>query len=1312
MDIEHKRLYNWLPWALALALLSLFIVLLRNELTRQENLWKEGLVHHQNDLQLELLASQQDITREAMLQVQLIAQDPAVIKMIRQAYVESQREGGNGVTEKSALIREQLNTHLQPSWKLMQDAGARELIVFFAPSATVFIRTHKPDRFGDSVSSFRPMLMEVFKTGTAYSGMEVGHFGSAYRAAIPIYDNDQKSGNPIAVLEVGLALLPPRDAQEHHGQAVLLHPDLVGELLWGNARADVQANSANMRGQWGIESYTDPIIKAWQLKGLLPDPLGAQNSPTIFRDGDKAYFICINRLADFAGQRTLTPLAMPKVVVLTWDDVTEALAEHETNTQIIQIKYLIECLLAELALLLLFRYNRRHVVQLLKDHSRLVKQERDLSEHARQRLNLALVSSESGFWEWNIAENRAIFSKEWRELCGLPVNDDGTTDIEEWLNRVHPTDKRASYNEMIRHIKGETPMFENEYRLRTVDGSYKWISTRGKVVERLPNGRATLMVGVYTDVTNRKKNEIIVIRQQSALHALIEIASLPVVDAEEQLHSALIVGSRYLGLPLGIVSHIQGHQYQVKVQFVADGMSPRPELDALSNYLCEQTYNSKEVFALDDIVQSEYSQHPARIEGKLESYIGAPIWLKGKIYGTLCFASEHTRYQEYDDLDKDFIRLFARWVGVTLERWLHQSEQQSLLDRFDKLCNQLPGFLYQFQMRPDGTSFCPYASAGIQELYGVSPQDVMESGEKLFAVLHPDDLGWIGETVSYSAAHLTPWISTFRIINPARGERWIHAESRPEKLSDGSVLWHGFIVDVTDEKKAELKLQEVNSLREAIFDAASIAIVSTDVNGLIKTFNRGAEKMSGYSASEMININTPTILHVAEEISVRAEKLTQEFGCVISAGFEVFIARAREGNEDEQEWTYVHKDGSRFAIMLSITALRSADGEITGYLALGRDISELKRIDRMKGEFISTVSHELRTPLTAISGSLGIIMSGAAGDLPDTAAKMLNIAHKNSLRLIHLVNDLLDMEKLVAGKMHFELQAQSLLPILQQSIEANSAYAAQYQVRYVLNNLTADDIRVNTDPQRLLQVMANFLSNAAKFSPLNEQVDITLEKVFGHARVTVTDKGPGIPDDFRNRIFQKFSQADSSDSRQKGGTGLGLAICKEIIERMGGKIGFSSTPGQGAQFYFEIPCEDNEVKQLEKSDSRSPTGNRLLIIEDDPEVAQLLATILRNKNFRADIAYTGEMALERMALYDYQVITIDLKLPDIDGLKLIRQLRTDSSTHQMPIIVISASLDDVRLKTRNDPDFNGIQWLQKPLSTETLVTAIKKAIQR
>jgi PAS domain S-box-containing protein len=245
-------------------------------------------------------------------------------------------------------------------------------------------------------------------------------------------------------------------------------------------------------------------------------------------------------------------------------------------------------------------------------------------------------------------------------------------------------------------------------------------------------------------------------------------------------------------------------------------------------------------------------------------------------------------------------------------------------------------------------------------------------------------------------------------------------------------------------------------------------------------------------------------------------------------------------------------------------------GELQGGIGTVHDITEHRQLEAMKSGFVSTVSHELRTPLTAISGSLGLIMGGVLGEPPAAMKQMLDIAHKNSQRLGYLVNDLLDMEKLIAGKMYFDLQVQPLMPLLELSLDANDAYGKQYQVSFVVTE-RADDIQVLVDSVRLQQVLANFLSNAAKFSPAGGQVEITVRRGDADVRVEVSDHGSGIPVEFHKRIFQKFSQADTTDTRQKGGSGLGLAISKELIERMGGHVGFVSSPGQGTTFFFELP---------------------------------------------------------------------------------------------------------------------------------------------
>jgi signal transduction histidine kinase/HAMP domain-containing protein len=236
---------------------------------------------------------------------------------------------------------------------------------------------------------------------------------------------------------------------------------------------------------------------------------------------------------------------------------------------------------------------------------------------------------------------------------------------------------------------------------------------------------------------------------------------------------------------------------------------------------------------------------------------------------------------------------------------------------------------------------------------------------------------------------------------------------------------------------------------------------------------------------------------------------------------------------------------------------------------LGRVI-ERRRMEQMKNDFISTVSHELRTPLTAIRGSLGVLAGGVFGELPESVREMIDISMESSARLVRLVNDILDIERLAAGSMVFHIESLPLAPLLRSSIEANRSYAEKFRVTLEVEDRAPGAV-VAVDSDRLLQVLTNLLSNASKFSPAGERVSVLAVRRDGKVRVEVADRGPGIPDDFRPHIFHRFSQADSSTTRHKDGTGLGLSICKGIVERLGGEIGFVSQAGAGTTFYFELP---------------------------------------------------------------------------------------------------------------------------------------------
>jgi PAS domain S-box-containing protein len=372
------------------------------------------------------------------------------------------------------------------------------------------------------------------------------------------------------------------------------------------------------------------------------------------------------------------------------------------------------------------------------------------------------------------------------------------------------------------------------------------------------------------------------------------------------------------------------------------------------------------------------------------------------------------------------------------------------------------------------------------------------------------------------------------------------------------------------------------------------------------------------------------------------------------------------------------------------------------------DITERKRSEQMKNDFISTVSHELRTPLTSIRGSLGLVAAGAAGEIPPKVAGLIKIAHSNSERLVRLINDILDIEKIESGRMPFDPRPMALRPLVEQAIESSGNYLAERNVSIILDD-QAPGALTAVDPDRLHQVMLNLLSNAIKYSPHEGQITVRLARQESMIRVSVIDQGPGIPLAFQSRIFGKFEQADSSDSRQKGGTGLGLSIVKAIVDRLGGVVSFDTGPATGTAFHVDLPATGDRRSRprdtVPKEGESAP--RRILIVEDEADIADLIAFTLAQKGLQSDIAPDIERAKDLLASNRYVAMTLDIKLAGQSGLTLYDDLRTTANGLDLPVIVISAFTDEAR-KSLNGSALGIVDWLEKPIDMERLRTAIEK----
>lgn len=286
-------------------------------------------------------------------------------------------------------------------------------------------------------------------------------------------------------------------------------------------------------------------------------------------------------------------------------------------------------------------------------------------------------------------------------------------------------------------------------------------------------------------------------------------------------------------------------------------------------------------------------------------------------------------------------------------------------------------------------------------------------------------------------------------------------------------------------------------------------------------------------------------------------------------GIEKIIEACRALRTSGRDGGEIEVDYQGRCFRVSIRSLRFGS-EMGRYLILFQDLSEQIEEERRKSDFISTVSHELRSPLTSIKGAMGLLLSRATGELPEKAVSLLEIAHRNADRLVLIINDILDLEKLSQGQMEFDRRNVNLVDLIAETKQANAGLHQRFEIEFISEH-DQTPIWVRTDPNRIIQVLTNFLSNAGKFSRPGSRVWIGLEDQGEHVRVSVRDEGPGIPLKDRGKIFERFADMTNSDRASKGGTGLGLSICKAIVESLGGTIGFETKEGVGTTFYFYLP---------------------------------------------------------------------------------------------------------------------------------------------
>ena len=526
-------------------------------------------------------------------------------------------------------------------------------------------------------------------------------------------------------------------------------------------------------------------------------------------------------------------------------------------------------------------------------------------------------------------------------------------------------------------------------------------------------------------------------------------------------------------------------------------------------------------------------------------------------------------------------------------------------------------------------------------------------------------------------------------------------------------------------------LLRTGALQTAILTSPNFSIIATDEKGIIQLFNVGAERMLGYRAAEVVNRISPSDLHDPQEVIARAASLSEELGTTIAPGFEALAFKASREIEDSYQLTYIRKNGTRFPAIVSITALRDDYGAIIGYLLIGTDNSVRRQIEldlqeakaaaekasMAKSTFLSQMSHELRTPLNAVLGFAQVMESGSP--LPTPAQKRsLDQILKAGWYLLELINEILDLAQIESGRLTLSREPVSLNQVM---LECQAMIEPQAQRRGIRMTFPRfhTPYFVLADRTRVKQVLINLLFNAIKYNrPGGSVVVDCMPSPPNSIRISVRDTGEGLSPDKLAQLFQPFNRLGKEAGIEEG-TGIGLVVAKRLIELMGGIIGVDSIVGTGTVFWVELSLCNPPQLADERTDAAAfyrPSAKAgaalrtLLYIEDNPANLQLVEELItRRPDLRLLSAADGNLGIELAREFLPEMILMDINLPGINGIEVMKLLRNDPATAHIPIVALTANVVPSDIKKGLDAGF--FRYLTKPIVINEFMDALGVALE-
>lgn len=893
------------------------------------------------------------------------------------------------------------------------------------------------------------------------------------------------------------------------------------------------------------------------------------------------------------------------------------------------------------------------------------------------QLWLALEAARMGIWDWNILTDEITWSSGHEQLFGLEIGSDGT--YATFLACIHPDD-RASVTEMLNIARQEQQPYQQEMRVIWSDGSIHWIEGKGQFFYD-ETGQAVRMLGTILDISDRKRMELALRDSENHLRAIIaaEPECVKLVASDGTLLNMNAAGLAMIG--------VQNPDATIG-QSVYTLIAPehRAAFQSFNESVCNEG-NS----------------------GKLEFEIVAQ--------GTRRWMETHAVPLQ-NEADKTLVQL-AITRDIT-ERKQVEKNLRSLLQELANLKFALDESSIVAITDCQGTityandKFCKISQYSRAELIGQNHRIINSHYHskafftQMWATISQGQV-WQGEIKNRAKDGTFYWVNTtivplldeqknpyqyIAIRRDITARKWAESQllTAKDELEIRVAQRTAELVKVNEQlqlelderKRAESALERLSHQNQLILNSVGEGLCGLDMHGKISFVNPAAAIMLGYSIAELSGESIYTILPqaTANETPNSWNKLpiyeSLQDGAVHQVTNQVFR----------------RKDNSSFPVEYVSTPIREADA-IIGAVITFKDITERQQVERMKDEFISVVSHELRTPLTSIHGSLGMLKSGLLDPNSERGKRLLEIAVDSSDRLVRLINDILDIERIESGKVQMAKQACNAADLMAEAANVMQPIAQKFGV-----NLSVASISVElwADSDRIIQTLTNLLSNAIKFSHPGSTVWLTAEIQADKLLFQVKDRGRGIPLEKLETIFERFQQVDVSDSRDREGTGLGLAICRSIVQQHNGQIWAESTLGEGSIFSFTVPIVQQETaaKTLERP--------LILVCDDDAATRTTLQTMLQH-NYGVLTVGSSQEAVEQAVRQQPDAIVLDVVMTGVNGWEVMASLKQHAATKDIPIIVCSVCLPDPNLAHQ---DF--VDWVVKPLDKALLLQSIEQVL--